>query len=341
MNTFPQMLPTSGNRPPLSDEELQRLAALLQQRGEGLAAINPGEASLLKALGGSGEPIAGTQGLGVGQGPIKSYDDDDDDDDDDTFTWYDPTTWFDDDDDEEDEEVDTTPTTTTTTTPTTTTTSTAAEVALRNKERQKNYDAGLGYMLDDEVDTTITPTPITTTTTGETDAQKLDRARKVLSETGKLPPDLDTYFYQQALNVQPTTTTTTTTPPPPPPPPPPKYYDDLGREYSTQALATAANVQIAAQRTILETKFATIASDADLEMLKLETPTLLDDISDLPDSEIQTAFDSAKKLAASQGTAQQASLKERIVALFFARLSDLILIHAETIVETKPRIAFC
>jgi len=71
--TFPQMLPTSGNRPPLSEEELQRLAALLQQRGEGLAAINPSEASLLKALGGSGEPIAGTQGLGVGRGPIKSY----------------------------------------------------------------------------------------------------------------------------------------------------------------------------------------------------------------------------------------------------------------------------
>ena len=58
--TFPQMLPSaSGNRPPLSEEELQRLAALLQQRGEGLAAINPSEASLLKALGGSGEPIAG------------------------------------------------------------------------------------------------------------------------------------------------------------------------------------------------------------------------------------------------------------------------------------------
>ena len=71
--TFPQMLPSaSGNRPPLSEEELQRLAALLQQRGEGLAAINPSEASLLKALGGSGEPIAGTEGLGVGRGPIKS-----------------------------------------------------------------------------------------------------------------------------------------------------------------------------------------------------------------------------------------------------------------------------
>ena len=74
MNTFPQMLPSAtGNRPPLSEEELQRLAALLQQRGEGLAAINPSEASLLKALGGAGEPIAGTQGLGVGKGPIKSY----------------------------------------------------------------------------------------------------------------------------------------------------------------------------------------------------------------------------------------------------------------------------
>ena len=230
--TFPQMLPSAtGNRPPLSEEELQRLAALLQQRGEGLAAINPSEASLLKALGGSGEPIAGTEGLGVGRGPIKSYwfhDDDDDDDDDDNG--YDP-----------------------------------------------SLDEDVGADAADDV-------------TGHPDEA---------------------------------------TPPPPPPPPPddtttppvappaaPVFYDDLGRSYATQAEADAANVQIAAQRTLLESKFANIASDADLEILKLQNPDMFSDITDLPDDEIQTAFDSAKKLATYEGTAQKASLKEQIVNLF-------------------------
>lgn len=85
MNTFANLLPSvGGNRPPLSDEELRRLAAMLQDRGEGLAAINPQEAKMLKDAGGSGEPIPGTQGFGVGGGPIRSYEDDDSDDDDDS-----------------------------------------------------------------------------------------------------------------------------------------------------------------------------------------------------------------------------------------------------------------
>jgi hypothetical protein len=58
----------------MTDDELFRLAKLLQRmRGEGLAFINPGEAEMLKDAGGSGEPIQGTQGFGVGGGPIRSY----------------------------------------------------------------------------------------------------------------------------------------------------------------------------------------------------------------------------------------------------------------------------
>ena len=58
----------------MTDDELFRLAKLLQRmRGEGLAFINPGEAEMLKDAGGSGQPIQGTQGFGVGGGPIRSY----------------------------------------------------------------------------------------------------------------------------------------------------------------------------------------------------------------------------------------------------------------------------
>jgi len=67
---------TQMNPGGLTDDELLRLARLLQQtRGEGLAFINPGEAEMLKDAGGSGQPIPGTKGFGVGGGPIRSYED--------------------------------------------------------------------------------------------------------------------------------------------------------------------------------------------------------------------------------------------------------------------------
>ena len=57
----------------MSEADLQRLAQILQERGEGLAAINSGEAQLLKAFGGSGQALPGTQGMGPAGGPIRSY----------------------------------------------------------------------------------------------------------------------------------------------------------------------------------------------------------------------------------------------------------------------------
>ena len=75
MNNFAQMLPDTNqmDRPQLTDEELMRLAQMLQAQGEGLASINPSEAQMLKDAGGSGRPIPGTQGYGVGGGPIRTY----------------------------------------------------------------------------------------------------------------------------------------------------------------------------------------------------------------------------------------------------------------------------
>jgi hypothetical protein len=48
---------------------------LLQQIpvGEGLATINQDEAELMKSYGGSGTPLPGTQGLGPGGGPVRSF----------------------------------------------------------------------------------------------------------------------------------------------------------------------------------------------------------------------------------------------------------------------------
>ena len=47
---------------------------IMQSRGEGLASINSQEAGLLSALGGAGDPLPGTQGMGPDGGPIRSYD---------------------------------------------------------------------------------------------------------------------------------------------------------------------------------------------------------------------------------------------------------------------------
>jgi hypothetical protein len=71
-----QQMGGMGGTPELTDEELRKLALLLQQmpQGEGLATINQQEAQLLKDYGGSGTPLPGTQGLGPVGGPVRSYD---------------------------------------------------------------------------------------------------------------------------------------------------------------------------------------------------------------------------------------------------------------------------
>ena len=65
-----------GGQSQFSDEDLRKLAILLQQMpaNEGLASINQDEAELMKSYGGSGAPLPGTQGLGPGGGPVRSYD---------------------------------------------------------------------------------------------------------------------------------------------------------------------------------------------------------------------------------------------------------------------------
>ena len=73
-NQAPMMVQQGSQEYRMSDQELMRLAQMMQQqRGEGLAFVNQDEAALLKALGGSGEPMGGTEGAGVGGGPIRSY----------------------------------------------------------------------------------------------------------------------------------------------------------------------------------------------------------------------------------------------------------------------------
>ena len=71
-----QQMGGMGGTPELSEEELKKLALLLQQMpaDEGLATINQDEAQLLKDSGGSGRPLAGTQGLGPDGDLVRSFD---------------------------------------------------------------------------------------------------------------------------------------------------------------------------------------------------------------------------------------------------------------------------
>ena len=74
-----------GGQSQFSDEDLRKLAILLQQMpaNEGLASINQDEAELMKSYGGSGAPLPGTQGLGPGGDLVRSYNGEGNGDDDD------------------------------------------------------------------------------------------------------------------------------------------------------------------------------------------------------------------------------------------------------------------
>ena len=161
---------------------------------------------MLKDAGGSGQPIPGTQGFGVGGGPIRSY------------------------------------------------------------------------------------VELTDTTTEEAKEAGLDSFNTPVDDGGDTPPpsdDNDT---------------------PPPPPPPPKYYDKLGREYSSQAEADAADERIDAQRAKLDTAFNTLTTDQEYDTLKLQNPDLFV-FDDLPEDEVRKKFDEKKIIAFEESkTADQESV---------------------------------
>ena len=64
-----------GGQSQFSDEDLRKLAILLQQMpaNEGLASVTQNEAQLMKDYGGAAEPLPGTQGLGPGGDLVRSY----------------------------------------------------------------------------------------------------------------------------------------------------------------------------------------------------------------------------------------------------------------------------
>ena len=70
MNMQPQM-----GTPQMSEEELKKLAMLLQNMpaGEGIATVTPTEEDYMKDVFQSGQPLPGTEGLGPGGGMAKSF----------------------------------------------------------------------------------------------------------------------------------------------------------------------------------------------------------------------------------------------------------------------------
>ena len=220
----------------LTDDELLRLARLLQQtRGEGLAFINPGEAQMLRDAGGSGEPIPGTQGFGVGGGPIKSYANGDPA----LDSGYDATT---------EEGVD------------------------DRSASEKAYDAaveGYDYVTGRQLNTG-----------GDS------------SESRR-----------------------------PPPPPPPKFYDKLGREYSSQAEADAANDRIDTQRAQLDTAFDTLTTDQEYDTLKVQNPSLFA-FDDLPEDEVRKKFDEKKIVAFEESKLQTKNYSDQISGFLRTKGTD-------------------
>ena len=71
----PQQMGGMGGTPELSEEELRKLALLLQQMpaNEGLATVTPGEEDQMENVFKSGNPLPGTQGLGPDGGLVQSF----------------------------------------------------------------------------------------------------------------------------------------------------------------------------------------------------------------------------------------------------------------------------
>ena len=69
------MMNQMGGQSQFSDEDLRKLAILLQQMpaNEGLATVTPGEEDYMEDAFKSGKPLQGTQGLGPDGGLVQSF----------------------------------------------------------------------------------------------------------------------------------------------------------------------------------------------------------------------------------------------------------------------------
>ena len=269
----PQMNPGG-----LTDNELLRLARLLQQtRGEGLAFINQGEAEMLKDAGGSGQPIQGTQGFGVGGGPIRTYEDESDTVDDSEDTGFSNSgdfesevndfSGFDDDGDSD-------------------------EPDLTNVGDLDDYFEGESVQMqaDNHNETSIQ---------FETDPRVIQAYNNKKNQGGG--------DGGQQQNGGGTTTT--------------KFYDKLGREYSSQADADAANVRIDTQRAQLDTAFNTLTTDQEYDTLKLQNPDLFA-FDDLPEDEVRKKFDEQKILAYEDSKLQTKNYSDQISGFLRTKGTD-------------------
>ena len=239
----PQMNPGG-----LTDDELLRLARLLQQtRGEGLAFINPGEAQMLRDAGGSGEPIPGTQGFGVGGGPIRSYRDDGSE-----FESNTPSS------------------------------------SSQNNREESSFDTDYGYQDDGSYNYTPSEQAVVN-----------EAIRQSQSGGDNDNNNNNNTFYT----------------------PPPKYYDKLGREYSSQAEADAANDRIDAQRAKLDTAFNNLTTDQEYDTLKLQNPDLFA-FEDLPEDEVRKKFDEQKILAYEESKLQTKNYSDQISGFLRTKGTD-------------------
>ena len=229
----------------LTDDELLRLAKLLQQtRGEGLAFINSGEAQMLRDAGGSGQPIQGTQGFGVGGGPIRSYQDDGS------------------------EFESNTPSSNT-----------------QNNREESSFNTDYGPQSDGSYNYSPSEQAV------------VNEAIRQSQSGGNSDDNIPIYT------------------------PPPKFYDKLGREYSSQAEADAANDRIDTQRAQLDTAFDTLTTDQEYDTLKVQNPSLFA-FDDLPEDEVRKKFDEKKIVAFEESKLQTKNYSDQISGFLRTKGTD-------------------
>ena len=255
------MMNQMGGQSQFSDEDLRKLAILLQQMpaNEGLASINQDEAELMKSYGGSGTPLPGTQGLGPGGGLVRSYD---------TDTYG----------NESSEGAGTGQTGQSANTGETVTTSPDSGTIESSSSGTTASDGTEGSFQN-----IITSGPAASEQQPGETAEDYHRR---MTNADYDPNDPSTWGAGDSGSG--------TVAPPPPPPPPPKYYDKNGNEYSTQQEATDADDAIDAVKSEIEGLVLT--TDTTFKSWRLANKDTYP-VPPSTETQLETAFNNAKIIA--------------------------------------------
>ena len=322
MNQMQQ--PKMGGVPELTEEELKKLALLLQQMpaNEGIMTGTPTEMGQMEEQIGPGNPLPGTQGLGPAGGPVKSYAKGKEDEDGRI---------------DEDHRI---------------AVLTDAEVAalnyMKHQDKAQGFQSGNGPMIQalaqmntDELEfykykgmqlpslNGLGAGDADDTGSGGSNGDE-DRSGNVGDTSNQTGTEIDNATYDFDTPDQPGTSDPDPDPDPDPGPddnnnqetyvpPPPKYYDMNGKEFSTPEAAAASDLAITTAMTAIEGEILTTDSTFELWLANNKD---VEAYAGLTDAQMQTAYTTALTKSQSAASTQVPKMVEAMNGFFNTTTTD-------------------